>query len=220
MPIKKIQIGENIFAKNDEIADENKKLLRENRVFSVNIMGAPGSGKTAIIEKLIPELLSLDVRCGVIEGDIAGSYDSERIEKFGIPIVQINTGGACHLEAMMVKKGLENLPLKDLNLVIVENVGNLVCPAEVKIGIECNITVASITEGEEKPSKYPLMYSISDIVVLNKIDLLGAIDFDIDKFKNFVKSVSPDVDVIFASGKTGQNIRVVAENIVNRFKTV
>ncbi|MCM8821382.1 MAG: hydrogenase nickel incorporation protein HypB [Candidatus Omnitrophica bacterium] len=218
MTIKRIQIGENLFAKNDEIAGENAKIFVENQIFSINLMGSPGSGKTAILEKLIPELINNGISCGVIEGDIAGSFDGERIERFGIPVVQINTGGACHLEAHMIRKGIENLPLSGLDMVIVENVGNLVCPAEFKLGVDFNITVASVTEGEEKPVKYPLMYSISELIVLNKVDLLNAVEFRVEKFKEYVRQVNVQAELINVSGKTGENIKILAEYIIKKTK--
>ncbi len=218
MAIKKIQIGENLLARNDEIAKDNELILRKHRIFSMNFMGGPGCGKTSIIEKLIPELLAENIACGVIEGDIAGTFDSERIEKFGIPVVQINTGGACHLEALMIRKGIDNLPVENLKAVIVENVGNLVCPAEFKLGIECNITVASITEGEEKPVKYPLMYSVSDLVILNKIDIIHAVDFSQAKFIDFVRKINQKARIISLSAKTGENIKDLVDYITGRLQ--
>ncbi|MCM8815372.1 MAG: hydrogenase nickel incorporation protein HypB [Candidatus Omnitrophica bacterium] len=218
MVIKKIQIGENLFAKNDEIADENRRIFVENQIFSINFMGSPGSGKTAILEKLIPELLKFNLSCGIIEGDIAGTFDGERIGRYGIPVVQINTGGACHLEAHMIRKGIENLPLSELDIVIVENVGNLVCPAEFKLGVDFNVTVTSTTEGEEKPVKYPLMYSISELILLNKIDLLGVLEFDIESFKNYVRRVNAEAEIIAVSGKTGENIGMLTRRIVKEAK--
>ncbi|MCM8789204.1 MAG: hydrogenase nickel incorporation protein HypB, partial [Candidatus Omnitrophica bacterium] len=214
-----IQVGENLLAKNDEIAAENKKVFVENNIFSINFMGSPGSGKTLILEKLIPELLNNNLSCGVIEGDIAGTFDGERIERLGIPVVQINTGGACHLEAHMVKRGIENLPLSDLDIVIVENVGNLVCPAEFKLGVDFNITVSTVTEGEEKPVKYPLMYSISELIVLNKIDLLTALEFRIENFKRYLKRVNAKAEIIPISAKTGENIEILARYLIKHAKS-
>lgn len=218
MPFKRIKVEENLFAKNDEIADENRIIFREKKILSLNFMGAPGCGKTSIIEKLIPELLAENIFCGVIEGDIAGTFDSERLENLGIPVVQINTGGACHLDAHMIRKGMENLPLDRLNTVIIENVGNLVCPAEFKLGVDCNITVASITEGEEKPVKYPLMYSVSELVLLNKIDLAGVIEFNIKKFTGHLKQINPGVEFITVSGRTGENIKILSDYILKKTK--
>ncbi|HPO52643.1 MAG TPA: hydrogenase nickel incorporation protein HypB, partial [bacterium] len=210
MSLKKIDVGENLFAKNDEVAAENKKTLKEHNIFSINLMGGPGSGKTAILEKLVPEMKKRKIFCGVIEGDIAGTFDGERISRLGVPVVQINTGGACHLEAMMIKKGMENLPFSEINVLFIENVGNLVCPAEVKLGVDCNVTVSSITEGEEKPAKYPLMYSISDVVLINKIDLSEVIEFNMDRFTGYINKIKSEIVIISVSGKTGENIDVFA----------
>lgn len=218
MAFKRISIRENLFAKNDEIARENKNIFRKKKILSLNFMGAPGCGKTSIIEKLIPELLAEKIFCGVIEGDIAGSFDSQRLEHFGIPLVQINTGGACHLDAGMIRKGIEQLPLDQLNVVIIENVGNLVCPAEFELGVDCNIVVASITEGEEKPLKYPLMYSVSEIVLLNKTDLINAVDFSIENFTKFLKQVNPEAELLVVSGKTGENIKSLKEYVLKKMK--
>ncbi|HOC03064.1 MAG TPA: hydrogenase nickel incorporation protein HypB [Candidatus Ratteibacteria bacterium] len=216
MEIKRIVVKENLFAKNDEIAEENRNILKKHKIFSLNIMGGPGAGKTSILEKTVAGLKNRGISCGVIEGDIAGMFDSERISVFGVPVIQINTGGACHLEAMMVKKGIENLPLDEIKVVFIENVGNLVCPAEFKIGVDCNVTVASITEGEEKPVKYPLMYSISDVVLVNKIDLISVVEFDINRFTAFLDEIKKDIKIIPVSGKTGKNIDDFIQYIVER----
>jgi len=205
MEIKIIEIGENLLAENDKIAEENFKILKEKNVLSFNLMGAPGSGKTKLLERTIPSLQG-KYRCGVIEGDIAESFDSERLKKFNIPIVQINTQGACHLEALMIKKGLENLPLDKIDILFVENVGNLVCPAEFKLGIEKNIVVSSITEGENKPIKYPLMFKISHLCILNKIDLIEYLNFDVEKFERDVKEINPKIEIIKLSAEKGENI--------------
>ncbi len=202
--IKILRIEENLLSENEKIANEVRNILKKKKILSLNIMGAPGSGKTTFIEKTI-EILKGDFRFGVIEGDIEGKYDSEKLEKFNIPIIQINTGGACHLEANMVKNGILNLPLEDIDILIVENIGNLICPAEFDIGIEKNIIVSSITEGQDKVEKYPLMFKISHICILNKIDLLPYIDFDIKKFEKDLKKISPQINFIKLSSKTGEN---------------
>ncbi|HOK80712.1 MAG TPA: hydrogenase nickel incorporation protein HypB [bacterium] len=216
MTLKKIEIGENLFVKNDEIAAENRKVLKEHNIFSINLMGGPGSGKTAILEKLIPQMKKRKISCGVIEGDIAGTFDGERISQLDVPVVQINTGGACHLEAMMIKKGIENLALSEIKLLFVENVGNLVCPAEFKLGVDCNVTVSSITEGEEKPAKYPLMFSISDVVIINKIDLSEVVGFNIDRFTDYAKKLKSGIVIIPMSAKTGENVELFADYIEKR----
>jgi hydrogenase nickel incorporation protein HypB len=202
--IKILRIEENLFSENEKIANEVRGILKEKKILSLNIMGAPGSGKTTFIEKTI-DILKDDFKFGVIEGDVEGRYDSEKLEKFNIPIIQINTGGSCHLEANMVKKGILNLSLEEIDILIVENIGNLICPAEFDIGIEKNIVVSSVTEGEDKVEKYPLMFKISHICILNKIDLLPYIEFDVKKFENDLKKISPQINFIKLSSKNGEN---------------
>jgi len=204
--IKTIEVGASIFEENDRIAQENRLLLKKNAVFSVNIMGSPGSGKTTVLERTL-ECEHGDCTPAVIEGDIQGSMDAQRLERFGIPVVQINTGGACHLDANMVAKGLENLPLEKTDVLFVENVGNLVCPAEFDIGTELNVIVASVTEGEEKPLKYPLMFRISKICLLNKIDIVSHAGFDIAAFAANLKAAAPDTTLMLLSAKTGEGFR-------------
>ncbi|MCM8829558.1 MAG: hydrogenase nickel incorporation protein HypB [Candidatus Omnitrophica bacterium] len=187
--IKTIEVGTSIFEENEKIAEENRLVLSKTNTFAVNIMGSPGSGKTSLLEKTISELKDR-FSFAVIEGDIKGSLDGERLAKLDIPVIQINTGGACHLDAFMVKKGLENFRLKDIDIIFVENVGNLVCPAEFKIGTSFNVVVSSVPEGEDKPLKYPLMFKIADICILNKTDLLPHTDFDLDTFKKYLKDIS------------------------------
>lgn len=204
--IKTIEIGASIFEENDRIARENRLLLKKNGVFSLNVMGSPGSGKTTVLERTL-EHLQKDCPMAVIEGDIQGSLDGERLERFGIPVVQINTGGACHLDANMVAKGLENLPLNDIDVLFIENVGNLVCPAEFDIGTDVNVIISSVTEGEEKPLKYPLMFRISEICLLNKTDIVKHTGFDIAAFANNLKTVAPEAKLMPLSAKTGDGFR-------------
>ncbi|HOV21190.1 MAG TPA: hydrogenase nickel incorporation protein HypB [bacterium] len=203
MGIKIIKIEESVFAENDKIAQENYKLLEKKGIISFNFMGSPGSGKTTIIEEMIKKLKD-KYKIGVIEGDIAGCLDSQRVEKLGIPVVQINTGGACHLDANMVKKGIEKLPLENLNIIFIENVGNLVCPAEFKLGNKINIVVTSTTEGSDKPVKYPLMFNISEICLLNKIDIEDNY-FEKDTFLKNLKKVNPHIVVFEISARRGDN---------------
>ncbi len=202
--IKVIRVEENIFEENEKIAKEIKGILKKNKVISFNVMGSPGSGKTLFIEKTI-EILKDEFNFGVIEGDIEGTFDAERFRNFNIPVVQINTGGACHLDANMVKNGILNLPIEEIEILFIENVGNLVCPAEFEIGTDINIVVFSITEGENKVLKYPLMFKVSQICILNKIDLLPYVDFDLKKFINDIEKISPESKFIKISSKTGEN---------------
>ncbi len=198
--IKTIEVGASIFEENDAIAAENRLMLRGHGVTVLNLMGSPGSGKTAVLEKTVSRLKN-DHSFAVIEGDIKGSLDSERLAGFDIPVVQINTGGACHLDAAMVRKALEGLPLQEIEILFIENVGNLVCPAEFKIGEDRNIVVSSVTEGEEKPLKYPLVFRISDLCLLNKIDLASHAGFNPEIFSENIRSVSPGLQTICFSAK-------------------
>lgn len=201
----KVKLVTNILEANDRIAAGNKKIFDETKVFVVNIMSGPGAGKTSLIERTIKELNG-KIKIGVIEGDIAGTDDAERIEKFGIPVVQINTGGGCHLDANMIREVLEDFPLKDLDLLIIENVGNLVCPAEFNLGEDMKIMLLSLAEGHDKPLKYPLMFQESSALVLNKIDLIPYTNADIGKMKKDSLSLNPKLKVFEVSCKTGEGI--------------
>jgi len=201
----KVKVVTNILEANDRIAAGNKKIFDEAKVFVVNIMSGPGAGKTSLIERTIKELNG-KIKIGVIEGDIAGTDDAERIEKLGIPVVQINTGGGCHLDANMIREVLEDFPLKDLDLLIIENVGNLVCPAEFNLGEDMKIMLLSLAEGHDKPLKYPLMFQESSALVLNKIDLLPYTNADIGKMKKDSLSLNPKLKIFEVSCKTGEGI--------------
>jgi hydrogenase nickel incorporation protein HypB len=201
----KVKVVTNILEANDRIAAGNKKIFDEVKVFVVNIMSGPGAGKTSLIERTIKELDG-KIKIGVIEGDIAGTDDAERIEKLGIPVVQINTGGGCHLDANMIREVLEDFPLKDLDLLIIENVGNLVCPAEFNLGEDMKIMLLSLAEGHDKPLKYPLMFQESSALVLNKIDLLPYTNADIGKMKKDSLSLNPKLKIFEVSCKTGEGI--------------
>lgn len=201
----KVKLVANILEANDRIAAENKKIFREADVFVMNIMSAPGAGKTSLIEKTIKGLNG-KLKVGVIEGDIAGTDDAQRIEGLGIPVVQINTGGACHLDANMIREVIADLPLKDLDLLIIENVGNLVCPAEFRVGEDMKVMLLSITEGHDKPLKYPLMFQESSALILNKIDLLPYTDADIVKIKKDSLSLNANLNIFEVSCKTGEGI--------------
>jgi hydrogenase nickel incorporation protein HypB len=202
----KVKVVTNILEANDRIAAENKKKFEEAGVFVMNVMSGPGAGKTSLLERTIKEL-SGKIKIGVIEGDIAGADDAERIDKLGIPVVQINTGGGCHLDANMITDVLEDLPpLKELDLLIIENVGNLVCPAEFKLGEDMKVMLLSVAEGHDKPLKYPLMFQESSALILNKIDLLPYTDADIGKMKKDSLSLNPNLQIFEVSCKTGQGI--------------
>jgi hydrogenase nickel incorporation protein HypB len=202
MAINKIQIVENILSANDRIAEENSEFFKSRGILAINIMASPGAGKTSVILQTIKSL-SPDVSIAVIEGDTAPvTIDSDKVSKLGIPVTQINTGGNCHLDAIMVRSGLQNLELDHTDLVIIENVGNLVCPASFKLGTQINLVIASAPEGDDKPYKYPGIYHGIDCLILNKIDLLPYIDFNQDYFREGIEALNPGIPVFPLSCKT------------------
>jgi hydrogenase nickel incorporation protein HypB len=195
---------------NDLIARENRKKFDAHGCFVVNLMSAPGSGKTAILARTLGALRGRP-RAAVIEGDVQGTLDADRLAPLGVPVVQINTdphfGGECHLDARMIRNALPALDLPELDLVFIENVGNLVCPAEFQVGENCKVMVLSVTEGEDKPLKYPLMFRVSQLLLLNKIDLLEHVDFDLASFRANVARVNPTLPVVELSARTGQGFQ-------------
>ena len=201
----KVKVVTRILEANDRIAEENRRIFKEAGLFVINLMSAPGAGKTTLLEKTI-RALSGKVKIGVIEGDITGSDDAERIFSTGTPVVQINTGGACHLDANMISEVINELPLKDLDMLVIENVGNLVCPAEFDVGEGIKVMILSITDGHDKPLKYPLMFKEASVLLLNKIDLLPYMDIDIDKIKNDALSLNPGLKIFKVSCKTGEGL--------------
>jgi hydrogenase nickel incorporation protein HypB len=204
----KVTVVEEALDANNTIASANRADFDRHGVTVVNFMSAPGAGKTTLLEHVGP---SLDgVRVGVLEGDVQGAMDADRLAHLHIPVIQLNTdsgfGGECHLDANMVRSAIPALPLDDIDLLIVENVGNLVCPAEFKIGEDARVMVCSVTEGEDKPLKYPLMFRACELVVINKIDLLPHLDFDLEKLIYNIDQVHPDVERIVLSARTGEGI--------------
>ncbi len=195
-----IKVETNILQTNEDITARNKKMLDEKGIFVVNLMSSPGSGKTSILEKMI-EKLKGEVRIAVIEGDIYTRKDAERIEAQGVPVVQINTGGACHLDGEMIKGALEFLDLEAVDLLVIENVGNLVCPAEFEIGEDIKVSVLSTTEGNDKPLKYPLMFEKSGVVILNKTDLIEFTNFNKEEFYKDIESLNANA-LIFETSCT------------------
>jgi hydrogenase nickel incorporation protein HypB len=206
----KVKVVTRILEANDRLAEENRKRFKEADIFVVNLMGAPGAGKTTLLERTI-SVLKPHLKIGVIEGDIVGSDDAERISALDVPVVQINTGGACHLDANMISEVLSELPLKDLDLLIIENVGNLVCPAEFMVGEDMKIMVLSIAEGHDKPLKYPLMFRESSALVLNKIDLLPYMNTDMNKVRNDSLALNPKLKIFEVSCSTGAGIEAWAQ---------
>jgi hydrogenase nickel incorporation protein HypB len=214
---QRISIVEDIMSANDRLAQENREVFDKAGVFAINIMASPGAGKTTFIIKTLDALRGR-LRMGVIEGDLATSIDADKAAAAGLPAVQINTGGDCHLDAVMVSSALPSLPLKELDLVIVENVGNLVCPASFAIGTHINVLVASIPEGDDKPYKYPSMYRGVQALVISKIDLLPYVPFNMDYFCQGVEILNPGVVTFTVSAKTGEGMGAWADWLVERIR--
>jgi hydrogenase nickel incorporation protein HypB len=206
---ERITVLERIFSENDRVADANRELLHAAQVASVNLMSSPGSGKTALLQHTLRELRG-STRVGVVEGDIETSIDADRLAGFGAQVSLLNTangfGGECHLDAPMVARGLAGLDLDTLDVIFVENVGNLVCPAEFDIGSDLRVMVCSVTEGEDKPLKYPVMFRSVDLVLINKVDLLPHLDFDLALLEQNIETVHPGVSTIALSARTGEGL--------------
>lgn len=213
----RIPVVENILSANDRIADRNRVLLDEKGVYSINIMASPGAGKTSFILKTL-EALKGRLKLGVIEGDLATSIDAEKAMAAGLPAVQINTGGGCHLDAVMLADALPALPLSDLDLVLVENVGNLVCPANFQIGTHLNVLIASIPEGDDKPYKYPGMYRGVQVLIINKTDLMPYVTFNMSYFIKGVEALNPDVTIFPVSCKSGEGMDAWAEWLTEKVR--
>jgi hydrogenase nickel incorporation protein HypB len=206
--VKKV-VQENVLDANDTLAQANRAQFDEAGNYVINMMSSPGAGKTALLEQTL-ERLRDKVRLGILEGDVQTTLDADRLARFHVPLVQVNTdpgfGGECHLDANMVRSGLSELPLDDIDILVIENVGNLVCPAEFRVGEDVRVMVYSVTEGEEKPLKYPLMFRSADLVLVNKVDLLEHLDFDLEKFLGNLDAVNPRVERILTSARTGQGV--------------
>src|SRR5437588_7313012 len=204
----KVRVVEDALDANNTIARANRDDFDRNDVTVVNLMSAPGAGKTTLLEAA---LAGLDgVRAGVLEGDVQGSFDADRLASLHVPVTQLNTGsgfgGECHLDANMVRSALPALPLEEIDLLVIENVGNLVCPAEFRVGEDTRAMVCSVTEGEDKPLKYPLMFRACELVVINKIDLLEHLDFDLDRFLYYLDQVHPGMQHMLVSARTGEGV--------------
>ena len=200
-----IKVLKDILGANEQIAERNRELLNKNNVFAMNLMSSPGAGKTSLILQTINRLKG-KAKVGVIEGDISSSLDAEAVGKEGVPVVQINTGGGCHLDANMVSNALSNMPLAGIELLFIENVGNLICPAEFALGEHRKVIISSVPEGDDKPFKYPIMFDIADAVVINKIDLLPYVKFDARVFSQAVKGINGRAEIFSMSCVTGEGI--------------
>ena len=208
-----VPVVEKILSANDQLAGENRTRLEKAEVFGINLMASPGAGKTSLIEQTLSQLAGR-LRLSVIEGDIASSIDAERAQKAGAVAVQINTGGNCHLEASMIRDALAQLPLDETDLLVIENVGNLVCPANWKLGTHKNVLIASIPEGDDKPYKYPGMYRGVDVLIINKIDLLPYVPFDMAYFRKGVEILNPNLTTFPVSCRTGEGIETWIEWLI------
>lgn len=205
--MKKVVVGKKILDENERYAFENILFFTEHKKFCLNMISSPGSGKTTILARTINELKN-EIKIGVIEGDIQTDLDAQRIKESGAPVVQINTEGACHLSAIQISDALKKLPVKDLDLIIIENVGNLVCPSAFELGENGKIVVLSVAEGDDKPAKYPTIFAKSKALLINKIDLLkgGLVDFDIEKAKSDARKLNKSIEIFPVSAKTGEGM--------------
>ena len=213
----KVRVVEGVLDANDTIARANRADFDRAGVTVVNLMSAPGAGKTTLLERVLGDLG--DIRAGVLEGDVQGSLDADRLASLHVPVTQLNTdpgfGGECHLDANMVRSALDDIALKDIDLLVVENVGNLVCPAEFRIGEDARVMISAVTEGEDKPLKYPLMFRACELVVVNKVDLLEHLDFDLDRFLYHLEAVNPGVAHLLLSARTGKGVDAFRDWLVH-----
>ena len=214
-----IEVKQSIFEDNNKDAEILRNSLKEKGTYLINLMSSPGAGKTTTLTKLIPEL-SKSLKVGVMEADIDSSVDAETISKTGAKVIQLHTGGMCHLDAQMTRQGVNELGADGLDLVILENVGNLVCPAEFDTGALLNMMILSVPEGHDKPLKYPLVFEVSNVCVINKTDVLPYFDFDVKKVEEYAKMRNPDIKLFFISAKTGEGIVELAEFIKEKVSEI
>ncbi len=217
---KAVEVFEDILKYNKFQAKHNREHFEKHKIYAINLMSAPGSGKTTLLEKTL-DLLKEKYRIGVIEGDLETERDAERIRQKGIPVYQITTGSACHLDAALVHKAMHHLPLNQIEILFVENIGNLVCPSNYELGTHLNVTLLSVPEGEDKPEKYPLIFKVSDVVIITKVDLLSYFNFNLQKVKEQIKKINPYSYVISLSAKTGEGLKKwidLIETNVNEYR--
>ncbi len=214
----KVTVAEGALDANETIAQANRSDFDRDSVRVINLMSSPGAGKTTLLERLLEHGGLADTRVGVLEGDVQGSMDADRLSALHVPVTQINTdpgfGGECHLDANMVRSAIPSLGLGEIDLLVIENVGNLVCPAEFKVGEDARVMVSSVTEGEDKPLKYPLMFRTCELVVVNKIDLLPHLEYDLDRFLTNVDEVNPGVETLQVSARTGDGVEALGEWLI------
>jgi len=215
--MKKVEVITQVLNANDLIAEENQAILHNHGVLAVNLMASPGAGKTSLILQTAKSLAGR-VRFGVIEGDVASRIDADKVASLDIPVIQINTGGECHLDALTVQKALKGLPLNDINILVIENVGNLICPVEFQLGEKVRVVVASVPEGDDKPYKYPGIFSAVDAVVLNKIDLAPYVDFRLDAMRQGIRTMNPKAEIFELSCRTGDGLSAWAEWLESRWR--
>ena len=215
--VRILEIKQSVFKNNDEQADKLRRELKEKGVFLLNLMSSPGAGKTTTLKATIAALKD-KVKIGVMEADIDSDVDAKRIAETGVQAIQLHTGGMCHLDAEMTRQGLDGLETGDVELAILENVGNLVCPAEFDTGAVKNAMILSVPEGDDKPLKYPLMFSICDVVIINKIDVLPYFDFDVEKCKEYIKRRNPNAKVFMICAKTGEGVDEWANWLLSEVK--
>ena len=215
--VRILEIKQSVFKNNDEQADKLRRELKEKGVFLLNLMSSPGAGKTTTLKATIAALKD-KVKIGVMEADIDSDVDAKRIAETGVKAIQLHTGGMCHLDAGMTRQGLEGLGTENIDLAILENVGNLVCPAEFDTGAVKNAMILSVPEGDDKPLKYPLMFSICDVVIINKIDVLPYFDFDVEKCKEYIKRRNPNAKVFMICAKTGEGVDEWANWLLSEVK--
>ena len=217
--MKIIELKESILEDNDQDAEKLRKELEEKKVCLINLMSGPGSGKTTTLLAL-KKYFDHKIRWGVMEADIDSDVDAVRVQEAGVPSIQLHTGGMCHLDADMTRQGLNSFGRDDLDLIFLENIGNLVCPAEFDTGAAINMTILSVPEGDDKPVKYPLMYEVADILVVNKIDTLPVFDFDKEKMEKAVYARNPEMKIFYVSSLTGEGIEQLADYLMERVKEV
>ena len=212
--VRVLEIKQSVFANNDIQADQLRSELKEKGIYLLNLMSSPGSGKTTTLTRII-EALRGEMRIGVMEADIDSDVDAKTIAATGAKAIQLHTGGMCHLDAAMTRQGLEGLGTDDVDLVVLENVGNLVCPAEFDTGAVKNVAILSVPEGHDKPLKYPLMFQVCDMVIINKIDVAPYFDFDLEKCREYIHLRNPKAEIIPVSAKTGEGMDAVAQWLRN-----